>query len=182
MTRVALCAMAVAVGAASSAFAETIQLPVTETALMTSPRGLSRVLLRVEDPRASLDDVRVARATLRIPCVAGRDEANVTFCACPVTRSWGGAVDWAQGWERPGGDVDVHRASVTHARPGREDVTLDVTEAVKTAVEWGDPLEGILLAPLPEEREGFDTAELARLALHGAPYLEVDFRRVITRP
>lgn len=182
MRRIALDMLALVVGAAASTSAETIQLPVTETAVMTSPRGLSRVLLRVEDPRASLSDVRIARATLWIPCTADRDDPDLTFCAYPVTRSWGGSVDWSQGWERPGGDVDVRRASVTHARLTRGDVALDVTSAVKSAVEWGDTLEGILLAPIPEEREGFDTTELAHLVLNGGSYLEVDFRRVITRP
>lgn len=130
-----------------------------------------RLLLRFEMP-PELAAGRVELAVLELDAAVSVPDTlgALTIDGFLVTAEWDGeTVDWIQGWDAPGGDIDrtFHAVWTTHQGNART-IRFDVTDPVSVWSARERENWGVMLAVAPEEGGMFAPAGLDGRGSRGA--------------
>ncbi|MFN8178133.1 MAG: hypothetical protein U0167_09395 [bacterium] len=150
-----------------------------DVAVIQDGHGAARILFRLSNQVRTLSQIRVWKATLRVPLAGLPAGRELRLRAYPVTAAWNpSTVSWT-GWRRPGGDFDdeVFAERTVDLRTGPTEVVLDVTGLVKEVVERRMPGDGFILSVDPRSGVGLPVADLPRFVGLGAATLQVTYRK-----
>jgi hypothetical protein len=150
---VILCCLAVPLSVCPAAV---MTLHASEMAVIQDPTDSTqrRALVRFDAPeRLSSGVVELALLELRTAVSAADSSESVMLDCYPVTTSWSsGSVDWAHGWNSPGGDFDLTRHSVCTAAVGDSvAIRFDVTRLVSGWSADDMDTHGIIITVSPLE-------------------------------
>jgi hypothetical protein len=137
-----------------------------DIATITDESGVSRMLFRL-DGGIDVPHFAIERATLDLGLVGEAENRGFTLRIHPVTTEWiRGAVDWTNGWTRPGGDFedDLYSRARVHFGGGSTHGVFDLTVPLKQVLEHDMPADGFILTLAPVDGRGIPAEALARFA------------------
>ncbi|MGQ0722376.1 MAG: DNRLRE domain-containing protein [Candidatus Eiseniibacteriota bacterium] len=160
------------------AFADPVQVPIVETAVISDRAGNTRILVKPGDLSA-FDDRLITWAELHFTLPGLLAARDVPVRVYPLTQDWSaGAATWDSPWVKPGGDFeDAYYDTAVLAAGSREtSLSLEVTSIVRAIVEGEYGRYGFLITVPGYDGAGFRPADLATLGTLTGATLEVDSR------